>query len=275
MTGRNRAKKLDRGIRAIGDVATPPTSAMEDGDQLAREVVRAYADELRRYDRLKVREPNRSNPADPPAEWEARLINETPPEEITFADIATLSRMDPAKGQALWDHVKAAALRDVDSGWLASRALEYLGGSAWERASFLAYRDRLRRAWRPRNDCESQWIDEMAQYEMVRQRWLAVWAMRSREPETLIRRKRQSEPPEERRLDAADQTCEAAQMVERAQRLLQSAAKMLLNMRRGKAPTIFQKNGQLNVGLGPQLNVNIPNDPVTAGANLDNTQQRH
>jgi hypothetical protein len=258
----SRVHQADRGIRVIAETTATADGVPADGDQLAREVVQAYADELRRYRHLKDREPERLDPAERPDDWDVKIVREQPPEKVSFFDVEKLSRIDPAQGEALWLQVKEAARRDLDSGWLAGRALEYLGGSAWERACFLAIRDRLRRAWKPRNDCESMLVDEIAQYEMLRLQWLAVFSMRSRDPETLLQRKRLSDSSEsERRLTAHEQTAEAARMVEHIQRLHQNAIRTLLSMRRGKKPTVFQRADQLNVALGPQLNVNsTPND---------------
>jgi len=130
-----------------------------------------------------------------------------------------------------------------------------MGGSAWERACFLAVRDRLRRAWQPRNDGEAMLLDEMAQYELVRLWWIGVLAMRSRDPFTVTHRRALGDRSEERKLSTAEATVEAGRMVERLQRLYQNAVRLLVNLRRGKATVVYQRTGQVNVGVGQQMNV--------------------
>jgi hypothetical protein len=264
MSPRPNLARLERGVRALAPAAPDPV-AEADPDQLAREVARAFADELALYRRLHQAQPELLNPADPPDDWELTAIRTKPPEQVTFADLDRLARTDPAEALARWEAVKAGAGRDLDRGWTAARAVEHLGGSAWERACFLAVRDRLRRAWRPRNDGEGLLIDEMAQYELVRQWWVGVLAMRSREPQTLIGRRRAG-PGDERKQTAAEATAEAGRMVERLQRLYQNAVRLLLSLRRGKATVVYQRTGQVNVGVGQQMNVGVAADG-TADAN--------
>jgi hypothetical protein len=99
-------------------------------------------------------------------------------------------------------------------------------------------------------------IDQLAQYEMMRQRWVTILSMMGREPETILRmRRRGVRSDRERALDAAEGTLEAARMVERLQRLYQNTLRTLMSLRRGRAPFIVQRRGQVNVAMGPQLNV--------------------
>jgi len=139
---------------------------------------------------------------------------------------------------------------------LAARALEELGGSAWDRACFGAVRRRLRDAWPPRNAGEAMLIDEMAQYETMRRHWVSILSTMSRQPQTIVRLlRRDSRSTEERTQHAAQSTMEAARMVERLQRMYQNALRTLLGLRRGRAPFIVQRSGQVNVAMGPQLNI--------------------
>ena len=258
MTTRPNLNRLERGLRALNPAGPNGDAGEPDADQLAREVARAFADELARYRRLREAEPERLHPADPPTDLERDALRTTPPEQVTFAHLDRLARTDPSEAAVQWEAVKAAARADLDRGWLAARAVEYQGGSAWERACFLAVRDRLRRAWRPRTDAEALLIDEMAQYEVVRQWWVGVLAMRSRDPLTLTHRKAQADRTDERRQTAVEATAEAGRMVERLQRLYQNAVRLLLSLRRGKATVVYQRTGQVNVGVGQQMNVGAP-----------------
>ena len=203
---------------------------------------------------MKAKEPNRINPEDP-TELQKDILLNSPPEDFTFVDFERLSRIDPNLATTKWEEVKAAARRDIECGWMAGRALESFGGSAWDRATFIAIRDRFRRAWSPRNEVEATLLDEMAQYEMLRLGWLRLLSEMARGPETLrafLKINPSREVP--RPFDAADAAKTAMQMVERLQRLFQKAFQSLVSLRRGKTTFIAQRSGQINVALGPQAN---------------------
>jgi hypothetical protein len=105
-------------------------------------------------------------------------------------------------------------------------------------------------------------LDEMAQYELVRQWWVGVLSLRSREPATITRRRTQGDRGDDRRQSAAEATAEAGRMVERLQRLYQNAVRLLLSLRRGKATVVYQRTGQVNVGVGQQMNVGAAGGPA-------------
>src|SRR5262245_4679341 len=142
----SRTQSLDRinqSIRAVPDSSAAPPAAESEARQLAREAIQAFADELELYRRqgsLKMDDPKQT-----PWNEDIQAILEIPPQDVSFAVIERLSRVDPARAVALWEEVKAVAGDDLESGYLAARALEYLGGSAWGRACFLAVRTRLYR----------------------------------------------------------------------------------------------------------------------------------
>jgi hypothetical protein len=255
MSHRSNLRRLERGVRALGPGDADAPAPGPDAEQLAREVAAAFAEELARYRRLRQAEPELPNPGESPIDRELNAIRTKPPDDVTFADLERLARADPAEAASRWEAVKAAAAGDLDRGWLAARAVEYQGGSAWERACFLAVRGRLRKAWRPRNPGEAQLVDEMAQYEVVRRWWVGVLAMRSREPATIVGRRRQGDRGEDRRQTAAEATAEAGRMVERLQRLYQNTLRLLVSLRRGKPTVVYQRSGQVNVGVGQQMNV--------------------
>jgi hypothetical protein len=135
--------------------------------------------------------------------------------------------------------------------------LEHEGGSAWERAMFLAVREQLYRAWSPRHGGECLLLDEMAQYEVIRQRWMCVISHWSREP-TMQHSLRDPDYMRlnKRQINAAEANQEAMRMVERLQRLYQNALRTLMNSRRGKSAFIVQRARQMNVAFGPQMNAN-------------------
>jgi hypothetical protein len=132
-----------------------------------------------------------------------------------------------------------------------------MGGDAWERACFMVLREQLHAAWRPSNAGETLLLDEMAQYELTRRKWIGVVAMRSQQPVTLLSHARRGERAEPRRQDSAEATQEAMRMVERLHRLYHNALRMLLSLRRGKAQVIVRQAGQVNLAAGPQMNVHV------------------
>jgi hypothetical protein len=253
-------KRMKRSVRALPatpSAATPVIPEPQlDAAQLAREAAHAFDRDLAEYRRLGELE-GPPDPRQPPPGWREQNARTKPPEDVTFGDIERLGRIDPAAATARWEEVKAAARNDLDSGWLAARALEYLGGSAWERACFSAVRDRLRRAWVPRHPGEAVLIDQMAQYEVLRQQWVRVLHVVSHEPRTIIELNAENRPPD-RKLGSAGATLEAARMVERMQRLYQSALRTLLGLRRTAAAVTVRNSGPMNLALGPQLNVTAP-----------------
>jgi hypothetical protein len=262
----NHVHRLGREVRELSD--GPPAEAAPlpadetdaDDHQLAREAAQAFADELTRFRTAKARD-KPPDPAVAPDDWDLRLIRQKAPEDFTFFDVERLARHDPAEAAARWDEVKAAARRDFDSGWLAARDLEYQGGSAWDRACFLAVRDRLRRTWQPRTDAEALLLDEIAQYELVRREWVRILSYLSRHPRTVVGYQTNGEyvPERDRRtIGAVQATAEAARMVERLQRLQQAAVRTLLGLRRTRATVTVRNTGPVNVALGPQLNVAGP-----------------
>jgi hypothetical protein len=238
--------------------------ADDEPGQLARELIAAYVEELRRYRRLLGTREEPINPTLSPDQWEVKQILDCPPEQVRLGDLERLERVDPERCIARWHEILERALRDLNNGWWSGRSLEPMGGSAWRRACFLAVRQALRQAWQPRNEGESLLIDEMAQYELLRQDWVAILATTSSDPKTRVEGQRRGAADENpRRITALEANREATQMVERLQRLFQNTMRTLLSLRRVKAPFIVQHSGQVNVAVGQQLNVNVPATPGT------------
>jgi hypothetical protein len=269
MTPQRALAQLRHEVRARAPAAPPPDPPDPDGDQLARETTRAYLDELARYRRVRAAEPEILNPDDPPEWWELDAIRAKLPEKVSFADLNRLSQADPEAVPVQWDVLKATARDDLARGWLAARDLEHEEANAWERACFLAVRDRLRRAWLPQNGIEAQLIDEMAQYEMMRRRWVEVLGRRSRDPQILANQKAAGQKGDERTQTAVGATTEAGRMLERLQRLYQNAVRLLIHLRRGPRTTVIQQSSQINITTGPQVNVVPTAETVVLPADPD------
>ena len=264
MSRKHRVQRLERSVKALAEPAALPPASPPEGEpgELARELARAFAGELEQYRRGCGLAGERPDSAQPPPAWLVEDLLTKPPEDVTFADLERLARADPAGAAARWEEVKAAARRDLAHGWRSGRALEAQGGSAWARAGFLALRERLYRAWPPRHEGEALLLDAMAQYETLRQQWLGVLALHSDEPAARPGQRLRGAGEEPRRLSAAEATQEAARMVERLQRLFESALRTLLSLRRGRGPLFVRGSGPVNVAVGRQLNVTALPMPV-------------
>ena len=259
MSRKQTVQKLERTMQALAAAPPPseaPASPSAEPEQLVRELAKAFAEQLDQY--RKGSGAGRPDPGQPPPEWSVENLRTMPAHDLHFGDLERLAKVDPAAAAERWEEVKAAARRELDSGFRAGRALEPMGGSAWERASFLALRDRLRRAWPPRHDGEALLIDEIAQYETLRLRWLGLLATRSNEPRVALAPEPRGEGEALRRNAVAAAANDAVRMVERLQRLAHGALRLLTGLRRSQAPLIFRGAGSVNVAVGQQLNVNAP-----------------
>lgn len=257
MSHKHNVERLSRSVHAVAEAlpnaAAQPAiaEAADEPGQLARELIGAYAQELKRYRQLLGSRDEIVDPTQPADSWDVKRIVECPPEQVRLADLEQLERVDPEAFVARWREIRDRALRDLNNGWRAGRALEPLGGSAWERACFLAVRESLCRAYQPRNEGEAMLIDEMTQYEMIRQDWVAILAAMSHGPKTQHELAQSGTANDNtRRISALEATQEALRMVERMQRLYQNTLRTLLSLRRVRAPFIINHSAQVNVAVG-------------------------
>jgi hypothetical protein len=232
-----------------------PQAAEGEARALARELIVAFVNELKKYRKLAA---DQGATAEQPAEQRIESILELPPHMVTFDDLEEVSRVDPARAFMRWEEMRAAARDDLISGRIASYAVEEAGGTAWERAMFLAIREALYRAWSPRHAGEAMLLDEMAQYESIRLKWVSIASRWSRDPRIQHSlRNREFSGKMKREISAAEANIEAMRMVERLQKLYQNALRMLLDSRRGKSVFIAQRAKQMNFAAGPQMNCQV------------------
>jgi hypothetical protein len=257
MSRKDAVVRLERAVRAVPQSLPPAPGPDLDLGQVAREAAQAFADQLDRYRRTRDTEAP-IDPRERTPDFIREAIQDKAPEEITFADIERLARLDPGAGTTKWEEVKAAAARDLEAGWLAARALEPSGASAWDRACFLAVRARLYQTWRPRHDGEALLLDQIAQYEMLRHRWVAILADLTRDPLTLIALRSRGKGPE--RTAPAGAAAEATRVIDRLHRLIQGTVRTLIGLRRAPAAVCVGQVAQLNITAGPQMNVTMPPD---------------
>jgi hypothetical protein len=175
-----RLDRNNRGEAALAALIVPETPGPEsEARQLARDIMVAFVKELDKYRQLASdKQPNQ----DQSPEKEIEAILELQPQMVTFFHLEQVSRVDPARAYARWEEMKAAARADLANGTISAFALEHVGGSAWERAMFVALREQLFRAWLPRHAGEAMLLEEMAQYETIRQKWICIISHWSRDP---------------------------------------------------------------------------------------------
>jgi hypothetical protein len=264
-------KRMIRSAQALPAAASPgaenaaqndePATDPSEPRELAREMHRAVKNELERLHHSGEELSGRPDPRKPLPDHYLKYLEDSPPEQISFFDLERIASVDPALMLARWEKVKQTACENLAGGWMNARALEFMGGSAWERACFAAIRQSLRRAWPPRNDGEALLIDQMAQYELMRQNWVGILSLKSRQPQTITSMEsKQIRGDSSRKATAIEATLEAVRMVERLQRLYDSALRTLMSLRRVKTPPIYGPVGQVNVAAGPQINIQAP-DP--------------
>jgi hypothetical protein len=199
---------------------------------------------------------------EPPGDDGERVLN-GPPDQVSWFDLHSIARTDPDRATARWEEIKRAALDELQTGHTAAEAVETVNESAWRRAQFLALREELAADWRPRNGIERQLIDTMAQAQVGYLFWLHMLTLRTElESCTNDRRLREEArwgPPRQSDADAIDQ---AADMMDRYNRIFLRTLRALCDMRRRLGPVIVQSGGQVNVA---QQQVNLSTAPPPVG----------
>jgi hypothetical protein len=226
------------------------------------ELDRALADELERFTKARLGKSERVDPFHPTPEHIEALLT-CPVQDVQFFDLDKIARVDPARAQARWQEVVQAAAHEFASGLHAARALEFMGGSAWRRACFLALRDLLRRDWQPRDQVEALLIDELAQYELIRRQWVGVLEMRAIDPRTISTLGRMLDDSDDLTVTRAAALRQTLQTLDHLQRLMHNSLRLLLRRRPGKAPIFVRRAEQINLTAGPQMNLHAaPTDPL-------------
>jgi hypothetical protein len=181
-----------------------------------------------------------------------------PPDQITWFDLYVLSKADPEKGKACWEAMKRAALDELQTGHRAAYTVETIDDNAWQRAQFLALREDLAAEWQPRNGIERQLLDTMAQAQEGWLFWMhrltTYTSLEGFRDDRLSRQEARWQPPRQRDADALQQ---AAEMVDRFNRIFVRTLRALGELRRQRPKVIVKKGGQLNVAE-KQVNVAVP-----------------
>jgi hypothetical protein len=174
---------------------------------------------------------------------------------VSWEGLEEIYRSDPDLALRRWEEVKQAARQERQSGHRAARALEAPGHSCWGRAQFLAVCADLTEAWRPRNAQEQHLIDQMAQFQILMERWQET--LTAYDMVAGVSRKRRAklrQAPELPRLSESEVVEGSAAMVERFHRLYLRALRALQSLRRVTPPVVIRRATQVNVA-NQQVNV--------------------
>jgi hypothetical protein len=240
-------------------LAQPPATLPEasEADPLARELAsafRGYVDHFKAQYRCTAGEAV-AKAQECSAEYE-ELVLHRPPEELSWLDLEHLAERNAALMTRRWQEIKAKARDELQSGHWAAQAVEGDHSSPWRRAQFLAIRDDLAREWQPRTGIERQLIDALAQAQTGVFTWqvtLAIYVShKPRSDKHDIENRGHWNPP---RVSVAQAIEQAAQMVDRYQKMFLRTLRALCNLRKVPLAVVVQNAGQVNVGE-QQVNLN-------------------
>jgi hypothetical protein len=190
--------------------------------------------------------------ADVAARGAAAQTNRIPADLLSWHDLETLYRTDPAAALEKWVQTREAAREELQSGARAAAAIQPFGASPWWLARFLAVRDDLAAGLQPCNGGEQVLIDLAAQTHCLMVFWQGELLARTAIANAGSRREAEREQP---RLDDAQATEQAMAMVERLHALFLRTVRALQGARRKSPRVIVGRAAQVNVS-GQQLNLN-------------------
>jgi len=188
--------------------------------------------------------------ADALARTPFQRLGDTPSHEVGWFGLNTLMEAHPEQAIAIWERVKVDAAGYVAQGYHVADALDF--GSPWKRAQFAVIRRAFEDEWQPRGGVEGALLDTIAHAYLSYLHWAAQVQQRgSIEPG-----KRGSagwELPLQTTADALDQ---AAQMMDRFNRIAVRSLRALRDLRRYSGPGVII-GGQVNIAAngGQQVNV--------------------
>jgi hypothetical protein len=234
--------------------ATTPAAPSEAG-VLAGELAKSFGQMVQAYEKYsKLSHTEARQRADKAEPDGGQRILHGPPEEVSWFDLRQIARTDSDRAEARWEEIKRAALEELQTGYRAARACETVTDGPWQRAQFLALRDDLAAEWQPRNGIERHLLDTMAQAQACYLQWLQTLtvytALSNVGGDRLQREEGKWQAPRQTDADAIDQ---AAEMMDRFNRICLRTLRALRDLRRYSGPVFVQNAGQVNVG-GQQVN---------------------
>jgi hypothetical protein len=243
--------------RTVREAAAPPPAppAADETVPLAAELSGSFGDLVNSYQEAyalpREEAMARVSESFPAAEDRGRHAQ---PKDVQFYELNALAQRDPELARGRWEEIKEAARAELQSGYRAARVMEVVP-DCWSRARFLALRDDIARDMAPRNGLEWQLIDMLAQAQTMIFWWQENLAgatmLAARRANRALKGLQEHEP---RWLSHAEETAEAAAMVERWHGIYLRTLKALRDQRRYAPTVIVQQAGQVNVG-GQQVNV--------------------
>jgi hypothetical protein len=237
---------------AVADAHPAPSEA----GVLAEELVAGFARLVESYrNAYAVSQPEAVQLATQPNPGYEDKILHGPPDQATWEGLHCLTQRDPSMAERRWEEVKQAAVEELQTGHRAGRVTEGFDSRCWDRAQFLAVREELVAAWRPRNGMERQLVDQLAMLQTALFRWERILVCRTMLASSEILRadqgKEKYEPPRVKDHEATEQ---AGHMVERFHRLFLRTVRALQDLRRQAPPVVVRRAGQVNIG---QQQVNV------------------
>jgi hypothetical protein len=240
--------------------ALAETRKSQEADTLAREMAAAFGRVVEVYKheyKLSAQDAVAKAESAGSPQYEEQVLH-GPPDQVSWSALDLVGRADPQLALRRWEEIKQAARDELHSGHRAAKAMEGFGSDCWQRAQFLAIRKDLTEAWHPRNGIEAQLLDAMAQAQTAVFFWLGMLTMRAsvecQRENHQVEKEGHWDPP---RVSDAEATEQAADMVDRFNKMYLRTLRALRDLRRYVPTVVVQNAGQVNVG-GQQVNVAQP-----------------
>jgi hypothetical protein len=226
--------------------SSPATVPPSEAVPLAQELARAHArlvSQLREQHGLNTPEAARRAERMPSAEVVERYAD-GPSEALTWHNLDAITRHNPPLAAEVWERLRTEAREELITGHRAAKIVETADANCLNRARFLAIRDELTSDWPPTTGQERILIDVMAQAIATQEHWLRRMML-------LDSLENDSEEPSEYqtpRLPTATAIEQAANMVDRFNRIFMRALRQLRDLRRYTPQVIVKNAGQVNLG---------------------------
>jgi hypothetical protein len=188
---------------------------------------------------------------------------------ISWLDLDTLFRLEPAAAEAIWKRLKVEARADFESGGFAAKIFETTEWrrDPWRRAQYVGIRDAFIDDYKPRGAIELSMIEMAVTSYFLYYYWTEILMSRT-ETEALPELFTYAERRKMERLEARydwvpprvyeqDAIEHAAQMADRFRRQYLSALRALRDYRRWGAAVIINNEGQVNFAEGGAQQLNV------------------
>jgi len=228
---------------------------------LAREMARAYAAMVRYYQK-------QYGVTATEADQKTQELMAAPPhdlaltmgiEQLGWWQLNELAARDPDQAIQAWARVKAEARAELASGQTVAKAAEGFGAGPLARARVIAIRQSLIEGWQPGPGIETMLVDTLATahhgYLFWLERLMARVSTDAQMEEADLNREGKWRPS---RIDQAAATQEAAEMVDRFNRIFLRTLRALRDLRRYSSPVHIENAAQVNIG---EQQVNVAGSP--------------